>query len=62
MKTYGEVVVKLYVFLTSALVGGVVSFTSQPLYHRGKNCRHTMDRMIGESQSWSGRYEKLNIF
>jgi hypothetical protein len=37
MKTYGGVDVQIHVFFTSALLGGVVSFTLLPLYLRGKS-------------------------
>jgi hypothetical protein len=34
MKAYGGVDVQIHIFLTSALAGGVVSFTFRPLYLR----------------------------
>jgi hypothetical protein len=36
----------------------VVSFTSRPLYSRGNSYGYPLDRRLGGSQSWSGRYEE----
>jgi hypothetical protein len=39
----------------------VVSFTSWPLYHRGKISRYTSSRRLGGSQSRSGRFGENSI-
>jgi hypothetical protein len=44
----------IHVFLTSAVVG-VVSFTPQPFYPRGKSPRYPPDRRLGGPQIRSGR-------
>jgi hypothetical protein len=62
MKTYGVVDVWINVFLTSALVGGVVSFTPLPLIPRGKSPRYSLERRLGGPQSRSGlRGEEKNL-
>jgi hypothetical protein len=40
----------------------VVSFTSWPLYPRGKSCQYPLDRRLGVAQSWSGRHGEEEIF
>jgi hypothetical protein len=56
MKAYDGVDVELQIFLTSALAGGVVSFTPRSLYFRGKSPRYPLNRRLGGPQSWSGRH------
>jgi hypothetical protein len=46
MKTYGKVAVQSRVFLTSALVGGVVRFTLRLPYSEEKRSRHSLDRRL----------------
>jgi len=53
MKAYWGVKLQLHAFLTSAEV--VVSFTTQPLYPRGKSSRYLLDRRLVGPQRWSGR-------
>jgi hypothetical protein len=55
MKAYGGVDVYIHVFLTSELVGGVVSFTPQAALSPGKKLRYPLDRRLGVPQSRSGR-------
>jgi hypothetical protein len=50
MKTYVGVDVLIHVFLTLALVGGVLRFTTRPLYPR-----YPLDRRLGGPQNRSGR-------
>jgi hypothetical protein len=38
---------QIRVFLTSALVGWVVSFTPRPLYPQGKSPWYSLDKMLG---------------
>jgi hypothetical protein len=54
MKAYGGVDVEIDVFLISALVGGVVSFTPRPLYPQGKSPQYPLDRRLGGPQNRSG--------
>jgi hypothetical protein len=56
MKTYWDVELYLHTFLTSAVDGGEWS-ASRPGHFipRGKNPRYPLDRMLGGSQSPSGR-------
>jgi hypothetical protein len=61
MKAYGGVDVQIHVFLTLALVGGVVSFTPLKLYPRGKSSRYPLDRRLGGPLSQSGRYGEVKI-
>jgi hypothetical protein len=49
-------------FLTSALDGGVVSFTPLPLYPWGKSTRHLFYRTVDEPQNRSGRYGENCLF
>jgi hypothetical protein len=49
-------------FLASALDGGVVSFTSRPVYRCGTSPRYPLDRRLGVPQSQSKRCaEKKNL-
>jgi hypothetical protein len=62
MKIYGGVDVWIQVFLTSALVGGVVSFKPWPLYLRRKNPRYPLDRRLVRPQNRSRqRVEMKNL-
>jgi hypothetical protein len=57
----GEWMYRSTFFLTSALAGGVVSFTFLALYPRGKSPRYPLDRRLSGSQSRSGRLEEEKI-
>jgi hypothetical protein len=48
---YGGVDVCIHVFMTSALVRGVVTFTPQPLYPRGKSFRYPLDMSLGSPRT-----------
>jgi hypothetical protein len=56
IKACGEMEVYLHVFLTSALNGGVVSFTPRPLHPRGKSPWHSLVRRIGGPPSRCGSF------
>jgi len=62
MKTCGGVEVQLHTFLTSALLGWVVSFAPWPLYRRGRSRRYPLDRRLGGPQpSTDFRIKKLSL-
>jgi hypothetical protein len=61
MKTYGRVDVEIYVFLTSALAAGVVSFTFRSLYPRGQNAEYPLDRRLGGPQGRSERQGEVRM-
>jgi hypothetical protein len=60
MKVYGGVDIEIQGFLASALVGGVVSFKTPPLFFRKKNPRYPLDRRLGGSQSRYGKVKNCN--
>jgi hypothetical protein len=57
MKAYGGVDVQIQIFFTSALAGGVVSFTPRPFYPQGESPKNQLDRRLGGPQSQSGYAE-----
>jgi hypothetical protein len=61
MKVHGGGDVQSQIFLTSALVGGVISFTPRPLYPRRKSLRYPLDMRLGGPQSRSGRRAEEKI-
>jgi hypothetical protein len=48
MKMHAAVDVQMHVFLTSAIVGGVISFKSLPLYPWRKSPAYPFDRRLGK--------------